>query len=90
MKGGAKCVYVEKGVWCHSRSSARSPCNKASVTSYLTLTETMYRVRDIASYLSKIADSSQSNLHLVPQSEVTPLEFAKNFGVRKLQSESKK
>jgi len=55
MNGGAKCrkwggLGVVRG---HSRSSAMSPFDRAHMTSYLTLIETVsifYRFRDIASY----------------------------------------
>ena len=66
----------------HSRSSAMLPLDRAHTTCYLTLIETMYRFRDIASYLSKVADFDPPNLHLAPSHGVTPVEFR---GVRWLQ-----
>ena len=35
----------------------------------------LYRFRDIAGYLSKVADSDPPHLHLAPQQGVTPVEF---------------
>ena len=35
----------------------------------------MYRFRDIASYLLKVADFDPPHLHLAPPYEVTPVEF---------------
>jgi len=47
----------------HSRSSAMSPFDRAHTTSYSTLIETMlYRFRDIAGYLSKVADFDPPHL----------------------------
>jgi len=48
----------------HSRSSAMSPFDRAHTTSYSTLIETFYRFRDIAGYLSKVADFDSPHLHL--------------------------
>ena len=63
----------------HSRSLAMSPFDRAHTTSYSTLTETMclilYRFRDIASYLSKVADFDPPHLHLLPPQGVIPVEF---------------
>jgi len=54
----------------HSRSWATPPFNRAHTTSYLTLIETMrlnlYRFRDIAAYMSKVADFDPPHLHLAP------------------------
>jgi len=71
MNGGAKCrkmgwFGVVRG---HSRSWAMSPFDRAHTTSYSTLLETMcilYRFRDIAGYLPKVADFDPPHLHLVP------------------------
>jgi len=55
-----------------------SPFDRAHTTSYSTLIETMpilYRFRDIASYLLKVADFDPSHLHLAPPWGVTPVEF---------------
>jgi len=56
-----------------------SPFDRAHTTSYLTLIETMclifYRFRDIAGYLSKVADFDPPHLHLAPSQGVTPVEF---------------
>ena len=67
----------------HSRSTAMSPFDRAHTTSYSTLIETMhlYRLRDIASYLSKVADFDPPHLHSAPSSN-----FAEIFGIRKLES----
>jgi len=35
----------------------------------------LYRFRDIASYLSKVADFNPPHLHLAPPQVVTPVEF---------------
>jgi len=51
----------------HSRIWAISPFDRAHTTCYSTLTETMlYRFRDIAGYLSKVADFDPPHLHLAP------------------------
>ena len=52
--------------------------DRAHTTYYLTFMETMrlsYRFRDIARYLSKVADFDPPHLHLVPPQGVTPVEF---------------
>ena len=46
----------------------------------------LYRFRDIASYLWKVADYDPPHLHLVPPYGVTPVEFLEIFGSRKLKS----
>ena len=55
------------------------PFDRANMTSYSTLIETIRLsctvFRDIADYLSKVADFDPPNLHLVPSSGVTPVEF---------------
>ena len=70
---------AENGVvrW-HSRSTAMSPVDRAHTTCYSPLIETMclsYRFRDIAGYLSKVADFDPPQLHLAPPKGVTPVEF---------------
>ena len=53
----------------HSRSWSMPPFDRAHTTSCSTLIETVsifYRFRDIAGYLSKVADFDPPNLHLVP------------------------
>ena len=56
-----------------------SPFDRAHTTSYSTLIETMcrilYRFRDIAGYLWKVADSDPPHLHLVPSEGMTLVEF---------------
>ena len=53
-------------------STAMSPFDTAYTTSYSTLIETMclvsifYRFRDIAGYLSKVADFDPPHLHSAP------------------------
>jgi len=44
----------------------------------------LYRFRDIAGYLSKVADFDPPHLHSAPSYGVTPSNFAEIFGVRKL------
>jgi len=56
------------------------PFNRAHKTSYSTLIKTMrlyilYRFRDIAGYLPKVADFDPPHLHLAPQQGVIPVEF---------------
>ena len=46
----------------------------------------MYRFRDIASYLSKVADFDPPHLHLAPPQGVIPVEFRGDLGFRKLES----
>jgi len=54
----------------HSRSTVMSPFDRAHTTFYSTLIETMclsfYRFRDIAGYLSKVADFDPPHLHSAP------------------------
>jgi len=55
----------------HSRSWAMPPFDRAHTTSHSTLVETiyvsiLYRVRDIARYLSKVADFDPPHLHSAP------------------------
>ena len=54
----------------HSRSTAMSPFDRAHTTSYSTLIETVclffYHFRDIAGYLSKVADFDPPHLHSAP------------------------
>ena len=48
----------------------------AHTISYSTLIETIsYHFRDIASYLSKVADFTQRHLYLAPPEGVIPVEF---------------
>ena len=83
MNGGAKCrkwggLGAVRG---HSGSAAMSPFDRAHMTSYSTLIQTtrlsaiLYRVRDIACYLSKVADFDPPHLHLAPPQVVTLVEF---------------
>ena len=46
----------------------------------------LYRFRDIAGYLSKVADFDPTHLHLAPPYGVTRSNFAEIFGFRKLES----
>jgi len=75
MNGSAKCR--KWGVLGHSRSSAMSPFDRVHTNSFSTLIETMrlsctvfeiYPVicRDIAGYLSKVADFYPPHLHSAP------------------------
>ena len=64
----------------HSRSTAMSPFDRAHTTSYSTLIERnhasiLYRFRDIAGYLSKVADFDPPHLYLAPPQGVIPVEF---------------
>jgi len=45
-----------------------------------------YRFRDIASYLSKVADFDPPHLHLAPPQGVIPVEFRGDLWRRKLES----
>ena len=66
-----------------------SPFDRAHTTSYSTLIETsnvFYRFRDIAGYLSKVADFDPSHLHLAPPYGGPRSNFAEIFGVKKLDS----
>ena len=47
---------------------------------------TLYRFRNIAGYLLKVADFDPPHLHLEPPHVVTLVEFAEIFGVRQLES----
>ena len=70
MNGGAK---VQKMGWFGTvklRSWAMPPFDRAHTTSYSTLIETMrlilYRFRDTAGYLSKVAEFDPPHLYLAP------------------------
>jgi len=66
-----------------SRSSAMSPFDRAHTTSYSTLIKLcvyrhiviLYRFRDIAGYLSKVADFDPPHLNLALLQGVTAVEF---------------
>ena len=60
----------------HSRSAAMPSFDRAHTTSYSTLIETM--CRDIAGYLSKVADFDPPHLHSAPPQGVTPVEFRRD------------
>jgi len=71
MNGGAKYRKWDGLGWLggHSRSWAMPPFDRAHTTSYSTLIETvstLYRFRDIAGYLSKVAEFDLPHLHLAP------------------------
>jgi len=92
MNGGAKCK-LQKMRWFGavrglSRSSAMSPFDRADTTSYSTLIENVsivYRFRDTAGYLSKVADSDLLHLHFWrPRRGWPRLNFVEIFGIRKL------
>ena len=54
---------------------------------YSTLMETasiLYRFRDIASYLSKVADFNPSHLHLAPPEGFTLVEFRGDFWLQRV------
>jgi len=62
----------------HPRSWAMPPFDRVHTTSYSTLIETVSifrHFRDIAGYLSKVADFDPSHLHLAPSYGMTPVEF---------------
>ena len=46
----------------------------------------MYRFRDIAGYMSKVADFDPPHLHLAPSSGVTPVEFRGDLWHKKTKS----
>jgi len=56
----------------HSRSRAMPPFDRAHTTFYVFI---FYRFRDIAGYLSKVADFDPPHLHLAPPQGVIPVEF---------------
>jgi len=45
----------------------------------------LYRFRDVASYLSTVADFDPPHLHLVPPHSTSWSNFAEIFGIRKLE-----
>jgi len=86
MRSDAKCTnWGSSGtLGGHARSSAMSQFDRAHTTAYSTAIETMclsctvsilYRYRDIAGYLSKVADFDPPHLRLAPPLGVTPVEF---------------
>jgi len=46
----------------------------------------LYRYRDIAGYLSKVADFDPPHLHFASSEGATPVEFAEIFCTRKIES----
>ena len=72
INGGAKCrkwggLGRLGGTQCHhSIERIRLPIRHAPI---------LYRFRDIASYLSKVADFDPPHLHLAPPQRVIPVEF---------------
>jgi len=66
----------------HSRSRAMPPFDRAHTTSYSTLIEILYRFRDIACYLSKVADFDPPHLQLAPRRVWSRSNFAEIFGTR--------
>ena len=86
MRTGAKCTNWDS-LGRLKVTQGHRQFDRANVTFYSTLTETvLYRFRDIASYLSKVADCNPPRLHLAPPQGFTPVEFRGGFGVRKLES----
>ena len=67
----------------HSRSTAMSPFDRAHTTSYSIFNRNyvsiFYRFRDIAGYLSTVADFDPPHLHLAPPEGVTPVEFRRDL-----------
>ena len=64
----------------HSRSMAMSPFDRAHTTDFLfdfnrNHASILYRFRDIASCLSKVADFDPPHLHSAPPQGVTTVEF---------------
>ena len=77
MNGGAK-FRKWGGLGCLGGTQGQRQFHHSHTTSYSTLIETMrilYRFRDIASYLSKVADFDPPHLYLAPLQGVTPVEF---------------
>jgi len=71
----------------HSRSTAMSPFDRAHKDflfdfnrNYVSI---FYRFRDIAGYLSKVADFDPPHLHLAPPKGVTPVEFRRDLWCQK-------
>ena len=64
----------------HSRSTAMSPSAYDLLFDFnRNYVSIVYRFRDIAGYLSKLADFNPPHLHLVPPQGVTPVEFCGDF-----------
>ena len=63
----------------HSRSSAMSPFDREHTTSCSTLIETMCRFRDIADYLSKVANFDPLHLHLAHPQGAISVEFRRDL-----------
>jgi len=74
MNSGAN---AENGVvWGGMGTQGHGQFETAHTTSYPTLIETIsYHVRDLASYLSKVADFIPPHLYLAPPEGVNPVEF---------------
>ena len=78
VNGGAKCRKWGGLGWLGSTQGQRQ-CNQSAYDfifnfnrNYVSI---FYRFRDIAGYLSKVADFDPPHLHLAPRQGVTPVEF---------------
>ena len=65
MNGGAKC-RKRGGLGRLGALQATSPLDRAYTTSYSTYDSVLYRFRDTAGYLSKVAEFDPPHLHLAP------------------------
>jgi len=77
MNGGAKCrKWGDLGQLGGTQGHGQCCHPIGHPTSYSTLIESIfYSFRDIASYLSKVADFDPLHLHLAPPQGVIPVEF---------------
>ena len=70
----------------HSRSTTMSPFDRARTTSCSTnrnYVSILYHFRDIAGYLSIVADFDRPHLHSAPSLGVTPVEFRGDIWLQK-------
>jgi len=72
VKGDAKCRKWGGLGWLGGTQSQRQ-CHRSIVNR--NHASILYRFRDIASYLSKVADFDPPQLHSAPSEGVTPVEF---------------
>jgi len=81
VNGGAKCRKWGGLGWLGGTEGQRQ-CHH-SIDFNRNHASILYRFRDIASYLSKVADFDPSHLYLAPPQGVTPVEFGGDLWLQK-------
>jgi len=87
MNGGAKCRKWG-GLGCLGGTEGQRQCHHSieRIRLPIRLCVFLYRFRDIAGYLSKVADFDPPHLYLAPPQGVIPVEFRGNLDIRILES----